>query len=174
MQQRVANWFFLNEGTVDDCSKAIMEPKQLVEGVVIKNQPKWVDHKYITVKPCANGGFKYIPTQKFVDWACGKKQNVYEVRKILARHQMARTEPADGSLVPTVLHVTVSCPGCARAYPVTLPSIIEAEVLCCGVCGLRFRAQKGNGYLYVLSNPKIPGLVKIGRILPSGPEGQGA
>jgi hypothetical protein len=163
VQQRVANWFFLNEGTVEDCSKAIGEPKQVVEGVVIKNQPKWVAEEYITIEPCANSGFKYIPTKKWVDWACSKKQNVYEVRRILARHQMAHSEAAAGSSVPTVLHVTVSCPGCARAYPVTLPSITEADTLFCDACRIRFRAQKGNGYVYVLSNSKMPGLVKIGR-----------
>jgi len=62
-----------------------------------------------------------------------------------------------------VLEISLTCQGCSRDCRATIPGDTDAGVLRCRACGrvlLNFRALKG--YVYVLSNAKMPGMVKIG------------
>lgn len=62
-----------------------------------------------------------------------------------------------------LLEISVTCPGCGTECRGIVPEVFDAGQMRCGACRralCRFRAIKG--YVYVLSNSRMPGLVKVG------------
>ncbi len=167
--RKVVNFFFLNQGaTVEEASAATGLTKELCQAVIDQEVPKFVYRDKSVEHKVKDGKHWLIPTEKFVRgaisgrWTHGSRG--YDLPAICAKHGFPlQPRGCAARSVPAVGRISVTCPGCDKPLNGTMPSIMAAQTLRCSACGREFSALMLKGYLYVLSHPRMPGLVKIGR-----------
>jgi len=65
--------------------------------------------------------------------------------------------------VPTAFEILLSCPSCGKDCRAILSEETASGEAACQACGRTlYRIQSLDGYIYVLSNPRMAGIVKIG------------